>query len=61
MDNKGVIDGLRKGEKECIKPRAGDADLWINILGRTRKWVKEGENVEERAEVAKRYRRAPSQ
>ena len=29
MDNKGIIDGLRKGEKECIKPRAGDADLWI--------------------------------
>ena len=29
VDNKGIIDGLRKGEKECIKPRAGDADLWI--------------------------------
>ena len=27
-DNKGIIDGLRKGEKECIKPGAGDADLW---------------------------------
>ena len=26
VDNKGTIDGLRKGEKECIKPRAGDAD-----------------------------------
>ena len=25
--NKGIIDVLRKGEKECIKPRAGDADL----------------------------------
>ena len=28
VDNKGIIDGLRKGEKECFKPRAGDADLW---------------------------------
>ena len=35
VDNEGVIDGLRKGEKECNKPRAGDADLWIEILGRT--------------------------
>ena len=26
--NKGIIDGLRQGEKECIKPRAGDTDLW---------------------------------
>ena len=30
-DNKGTIDGLRKGEKECIKPRAVDADLWMKI------------------------------
>ena len=28
VDNKGTIDGLRKSEKECIKPRVGDADLW---------------------------------
>ena len=28
VDNKRIIDGLRKGEKECIKPRAGDAVLW---------------------------------
>ena len=27
VDNKGTIDGLRIGEKECIKPRAADADL----------------------------------
>ena len=27
VDNKGIIDGLRKGEKECIKPGAGNADL----------------------------------
>ena len=31
VDNKGIIDGFRKGEKECIKPRAGDADLWIKV------------------------------
>ena len=33
VDNKGIIDGLRKGEKECIKPRAADADLWITCEG----------------------------
>ena len=26
VDNKGSIDGLRRGESKCIKPRAGDAD-----------------------------------
>ena len=31
VDNKGIIDGLRRGESKCIKPRAGDADLWIKI------------------------------
>ena len=31
VDNNGIIHGLRKGEKVCIKPRAGDADLWIKI------------------------------
>ena len=31
VDNKGIINGLRRGERECIKPRAGDADLWIKI------------------------------
>ena len=35
VDIKGSIDGLRRGERECIKPTAGDADLWIKILGRT--------------------------
>ena len=30
-NNKGIIDGSRQGEKECVKPRAGDADLWIKI------------------------------
>ena len=31
VDNKGIIDGLWRGERECIKPKAGDADLWIKI------------------------------
>ena len=31
VDNQGTIEALRKGEKECIKPRAGDAVLWIKI------------------------------
>ena len=30
VDNKGIIDGLRKFEKVCIKPRTGDADLREN-------------------------------
>ena len=29
VDNTGIIDGLWRGERECIKPEAGDADLWI--------------------------------
>ena len=32
VGNKGIIDGLRKGEKECVKPRAGDADLWLKKI-----------------------------
>ena len=31
VDNKGIIDGLRKGEKEFIKPRAGDAEIMDQI------------------------------
>ena len=31
VDNQGTIDGLRKGEKECIKPRAGGAGLWKTV------------------------------
>ena len=27
VDNKGIIDGLWRGEEECIQPRAGDTDL----------------------------------
>ena len=25
VDNKGITDGLWRGERKCIKPRAGDA------------------------------------
>ena len=31
VDNKGTTAVLRKGEKECIKPGAGDAELWMNM------------------------------
>ena len=31
VDNKGIIDDLWRGERNCIKPRAGDADLWIKV------------------------------
>ena len=35
VDNKGITDVLWRGERKCIKPKAGDADLWIRIwLGR---------------------------
>ena len=46
MENKGIIDGLRKVKKECIKPRAGDADLWIKILEESHELVKRGILVE---------------
>ena len=31
VDSKGIIDGLWRGERKCIDPNAGDADLWIKI------------------------------
>ena len=46
VDNNGIIDGLRKGEKECIKPRAGDADMWIKISEELYELVKRGVLVE---------------
>ena len=46
VENKGIIDGLRKGEKECIKPRAGDADLWLTIWEELHELVKRGIVVE---------------
>ena len=31
VGNKGIIDGLWRGQRKCIGPNAGDADLWIKI------------------------------
>ena len=31
VDNKGIIDRLRRGGRQCINPKAGNADLWIKI------------------------------
>ena len=28
---KGFVDGLWRGERKCIDPKAGDADLWVKI------------------------------
>ena len=38
VDNKGVIDGPRRRERECIKPRAGHADLWKNFAESYMNW-----------------------
>ena len=46
VDNKEIIDGSRRGEKECIRPRAGDADLWIKIWEESHELVKRGILVE---------------
>ena len=55
VDNKVKIDGLRKGEKECIiKPRAGDADLWIKMWEELHELVKRGILVE--VELVKAHR-----
>ena len=34
VDNKGIIDGLWRGEGKCIDPKAGDADLWLKKFGK---------------------------
>ena len=31
VDNKEIIGGLWRGERKCIDPKAGDADLWIKM------------------------------
>ena len=31
VDNKGIGDGLWRGEWKCIDPKAGDADKWIKL------------------------------
>ena len=46
VDNKGIFDGLRKAESKCIKPRARDADLWINISEEPHELLKRGILVE---------------
>ena len=46
VGNKGKIDGLRKGKKECIEPRAGDADLWIKNWEELHSLVERGILVE---------------
>ena len=46
VDNKGIIDGLRKGEKEWIKPRAGDPDFWMKICDELHGMVERGILVE---------------
>ena len=46
VDNKGIIDGLRQGERECFKPRAGDTDLCIKIGKTHMSWLKRGILVE---------------
>ena len=42
VDNKGIIDGLWKGEMRCIGPRANDADLWISIWEELHRYHQEG-------------------
>ena len=44
VDNKGIMDGLWKGESKCIDPHTGDADLRIKI------WEEMGTPHEERKE-----------
>ena len=46
VDSKGIIDVLRRGEEEGIKPGAGDADLWIKIWEEVHELVKRGILVE---------------
>ena len=31
VDHEGFFDGLWRGERKCIDPKAGDADFWIKI------------------------------
>ena len=38
VDNKGFIDGLWRGERKCIGPKAKDVDLSIEVLDEFNKW-----------------------
>ena len=42
VDNKGIVDGLWRGEMKCIGPKAKDADLWIWIWEEVRRIHQEG-------------------
>ena len=40
VENKGIIDGLRRGWSKCIKPRTGGADLWSKVWEKYMVWQK---------------------
>ena len=42
VGNKGITDGLWRGEMRCVGPRAKDADLWILIWGEVHRVHQEG-------------------
>ena len=54
VDDKGIIDGLRRGEMQCIDPKANDADLWILIWEEVHRLHQEGPLLE--VEHAKAHR-----
>ena len=54
VDKKGIIDGLRRGERKCIDPKAGDADLWIKIWEELHLLVSKEISVEVEQEKAHR-------
>ena len=31
VDSRGITDGLWRGERKCVEPKSGDADLWIKF------------------------------
>ena len=50
VDDKGIIGGLWRGERKCIDPKAGDADMWVKIweglhLPRSKEMLVEVEHV----------------
>ena len=57
VDNKGIIDGLWKGEKKCIGPKAKDADLWIMIWEELHRIHQEGTLVEVEHDKAHRSKK----
>ena len=46
VDDRGINDGLRRGEMRCIGPRPKDADLWILIWEELHRVHQEGILVE---------------